>query len=156
MFQVQADSRFDNPAKQSRLYFLMGVGVLAAVLGYFYFQSPWIAVSTLICFAAVYVVLALPSNRLTLVIEDEGLKVSEEIILDYTNCIGWGILDLGNCFELVIQTNEVRQPFNYFYINKENKEFQNFLIGLTQVIPYQEDISLRDRKHVLLRQLGLK
>lgn len=156
MFKVEAQSKFKNPNIQSRLYFLIGVGVLITILGFFYYQSPWIAASILICFAALYIILSLPSIRLNLMITDDGLIVTKDTVLKFENCLGWVVVDLGDYFELVIQTLEIRQPFNYFYIAKDNQEFQNFLIGLAQVIPYEEDLSLRDRNHVILRRLGLK
>jgi hypothetical protein len=155
MVTLKAKSKNKNLQKDIRPYLILVVGFLLTILSY-YLYSQLIVVFTLgVCTIMGFILHALPPTEYEVYLDEEVLRIGETEF-EIERCVAWSVVDLKPNLEIIIQTDGYVSPFYYFYVNEENPDLQEFVGLLTQLVPYDEELSKADPIHIMLRKIGLK
>lgn len=73
----------------------------------------------------------------------------------WDDCIGWTMVDLGDMTEIIVQTTDVTQQFLYFYFKEKQPGIKEFILYISDNIPYLPNIQRKNVVHQFLRIIGL-
>lgn len=97
----------------------------------------------------------IPAREMKIEIDSEQLVIDgQKIGLD--KILFWSMVDLNESIELIFQVSNITGQFIYLYLDKEDQAVKNFLLILTNTLPYNEELIAQNPVHVLLRNLGFK
>lgn len=173
MFQIQALNKRPIQNNQRTLIFWLGLTAGIPFVIYLFFvlsASGWNILTAIITvlqndlllliaigayFGVVYYILSMPSKKVDVVASDETITIDNNSF-EATNLIAWSVVELDDCFELVIKFQESRTPYQYIYITKESHDLQKALSYFSNNFPYDEQINTTDRMHNFFRLIGVK
>jgi hypothetical protein len=156
MFQIPVLTSY-NPKNGARLYWMLGLGAVISIGTYFFYRDYLVAFTILVCLCVVFVILSLPSKKVLLQIKNnENQILIGETEIDIAKVMAWAVVDVDSYYEFVIRIDNLRVPFYYFYLDKNDPNLQSLLTQLGTILGYDEEIALQDQFHNVLRRLGLK
>jgi cytochrome c-type biogenesis protein CcmE len=127
------------------------LGVLQAI----FTKDLLFLLTILVCLIVVGIVLIAPNKKIQIYLTDEQIVIDENKY-NLRDCIAWAMVDLGSVYEIILRLRDLRAPFKYFYLPKNDQDQKKFLTELSQLLDYQEDIIKHDNVHNILRFMGLK
>jgi hypothetical protein len=154
MFRINASSKYKDLNDSPKLYYVLGISSFISIVSFFFYKNFFIALVLLISGIVSFIVLSRKPKNVLIEMSDDSLKY-DGIETVWDKCIGWTMVDLGEVTEIIIQTTDVTQQFLYFYFNEKQPGVKEFIIFITDNIPYLPKIQEKNVVHQFLRVLGL-
>lgn len=155
MFQINAVSKFVDLKNSFRIYYVIAIGILVAVLVLLTQKDLLGMVTVLACTVVLYFVLAQSPKVISIIFEEEKMIIGGEKIA-WNKCLGWAMVELDSKLEFIVQTSQITQSFYYFYLDKDEPFLKELILELTQYLHYQSDIADKNWLHNFMRTFGLK
>jgi hypothetical protein len=154
MFRISALSKYKDLNGNPKLYYVLGISSFISIISFFFYKNFFIALVLLISGIVSFIVLSRKPKSVIIEMNDEVIKY-DEMETKWEKCIGWAMVDLEGMTEIIIQTSDVTQQFLYFYFKENQPGIKDFIIAITDNIPYLPKIQQKNVVHEFLRVLGL-
>lgn len=147
--------KFLDLSKSFRKFYILAIGIFLTLLTIAVYQNIFTAITLSVCTIVTFVIISLPNRDVNMVLNDQGVKL-DQVEINWENCLGFSVVDLGDTLEFVIQTTSVTYSHLYFYLPEENQQVQAITNSLSQFLPYIPELSRGNLTHQILRYFGLK
>ena len=155
MFETSGYSRFLNLQGSKRLWVVGMVGTFISILFFFVFNDLTITITLLLStFVGIYL-LSIKPKEIDIEITSSYITIDENS-LDWTNCVEWGAVVLGDFVEIVIRTDKYNHQFYYFYMERDDIDTKETMRLINENLPYNSKTSSLNPIHIILRNIGLK
>jgi hypothetical protein len=154
MFKITALSKYKDLNGSPRLYYVLGVSSFLSIVSFLFYKNFFITVVLLASGVVSYIVLSRKPKPI-LIEMDEAALYFDGAKTKWDSCIGWAMVDLGDTTEIIVQTTDVSQQFLYFYFKENQPGIKEFILYITNNIPYLPKIQEKNVVHRFLRTLDL-
>lgn len=154
MFKINAISKYRDLNGSPRLYYVLGISSIISIISFLFYNNFFITVVLLISGVAGYIILSRKPKSVLIEMDEKALYY-DGIATKWENCVGWALVDLGDMTEIIIQTTDVSQQFIYFYFKENQPGIKEFIVYITDNIPYLPKIQEKNVVHRFLRAIDL-
>ncbi len=147
-------SSFDGKTTYIRGFVVILIGAVLSLTSFFYFENILSLFTLLFCSIVVLVLVMMPPEEIEVSVTKDGVMINKNIT-PWNTCHSWVMVDLGDVIEFIIQTTNLDNSYYYFYVDPEQEGFAEFLVELSKVLPYNEEIENTNTFHKIMRFIGL-
>lgn len=154
MFRINALSKYKDLNDSPKLFYVLGLSSFVSIVSFFFYKNFFIALVLLISGIVSFIILSRKPKKV-LIEMNESSFIFDGSKTKWSDCIGWTMVDLGDMTEIIVQTTDVTQQFLYFYFKEKQPGVKEFILHITDNIPYLPKIQGKNAVHQFLRILGL-
>jgi hypothetical protein len=155
MLKIPAKSRYLNLQGSIKMYYVLVIGAFISILSFLLYKDFIVAAVMVGCTIASYLLLSKAPKDEVIELNDDYLII-DDIDIEWSKCLGWAMVDLGDTIEFVVQTSNMNHQFYYFYLKETQPGIKDLIMQLTQYLNYDASIPQKNPIHAMLRKWGLK
>ena len=152
--EFSARSRFLDISKSVKLYYLIAAGIIFCIISFTLYRNLLVTITMIISTILAYIILSRPPQNIKIRILEEGIDIDGSFI-EWQNCYGFAVVDLGQDLEFIIRTSYLVKQFQYFYLEEDSKIAKDTMFIFNEAMEYDEEIPKHNQAHAFLRNFGL-
>lgn len=146
---------FKNFNDYIRLFGFILVIFFFTALSWFLYQNIIITLTLTISSLVFFYIIAIPPKKIEVIIYGDKIKIDGSEYL-YNKFVFWGVSELEEKLEIVLQKKSINADTVYFYIDKGSNDLEKIVSVVSQSIPYNEEVVYQNKVHLALRYFGLR
>jgi hypothetical protein len=154
MFKISAISKYKNLNGNTKLYYILGLASVVSIFSFIVYQNIFVTIVMMGCGIVAYLMLSRVPKKIIVEMNDETIIIDEQD-LSWKQCLGWGMVDLGDMSEVTIQTSDLLQPFVNFYFTDNQPGVKEFIVYISQHCTYSKEIPDKNMIMKFLRTFDL-